>query len=65
MTAVPVSIEDLTAARAALLNSIIGKMPDEHRRFLLKFKGGEPDWTMLGIPSASELPAVRETAKSG
>lgn len=59
MTAVPVSIEDLTAARAALNNSIIGEMPDEHRRFLLDFKRGEPDWTMLGVPGASELPAVR------
>lgn len=59
MTAVPVSIEDLTAARAALITSIIGEMPDAHRRFLLDFKRGEPDWTMLGVPGASELPAVR------
>jgi hypothetical protein len=59
MTAVPVSIEDLTAARAALITSMIGEMPDEHRRSLLDFKRGEPDWTMLGVPGASELPAVR------
>ncbi len=59
MTAVPVSIEDLTAARAALITSIIGEMPDEHRRFLLDFKRDQPDWTMLGVPGASELPAIR------
>jgi predicted nucleotidyltransferase component of viral defense system len=59
MTALPVSIEDLMAARAALIASIIGEMPEEHRRFLLDFKRGEPNWTMLGIAGASELPAIR------
>ena len=59
MTAAPVSIEDLTAARTALIASIVGEMPEEHRRFLLGFKRGEPDWALLGVPSASELPAVR------
>ena len=33
--------------------------PRGHRRFLLSFKRGEPDWSLLRIPGVSELPAVR------
>ncbi|GBQ19172.1 hypothetical protein AA12717_0161 [Gluconacetobacter sacchari DSM 12717] len=33
-------------------------MPEDHRRFLVGFKRGEPDWTLLGIPEAQHLPAV-------
>ncbi len=59
MTAEPVSIEELVAAREALIGSIVGKMPEEHRRFLVSFERGEPDWLLLGVPDASELPAVK------
>jgi hypothetical protein len=34
-------------------------MPEEHRRFLLSFERGEPDWPVLELPGASALPAVR------
>jgi len=34
-------------------------MPAEHRRFLLSFKAGEPEWDLLGVPGAADLPAVR------
>jgi hypothetical protein len=33
--------------------------PDEHRRFLVSFELGEPDWALLDVPGASELPAVK------
>jgi hypothetical protein len=33
-------------------------MPEDHRRFLVGFKRGEPDWEFLGIPGAQHLPAV-------
>jgi len=59
MTVKPVSVKDLLAARTALIEAMIGGMPDEHRRFLVGFKGGKPDWKLLGVPGASELPAVR------
>ncbi len=42
-----------------LVSGMIGAMPAEHRRFLLSFKGGEPDWSLLGVPGAQDLPAVR------
>ena len=32
-------------------------MPHEHRRFLISFEEGKPDWSLLGI-DASALPAV-------
>ena len=34
-------------------------MPAEHRRFLIGFEAGEPDWSLLAIPKADRLPAVR------
>ena len=59
MTGVPVDLEELEAAREAIIAAMVGDMPDEHRRFLLGFKRGEPDWSLLGIPEAQHLPAVR------
>jgi hypothetical protein len=59
MTAEPVSVDDLTGARTALIAAILGEMPKEHRRFLLTFKRGEPDWDLLAVPGARDLPAVR------
>jgi predicted nucleotidyltransferase component of viral defense system len=59
MTEQPVSRDELIAAREALIAGIVGKMPDAHRRFLISFERGAPDWTLLGVPGAAELPAVR------
>ncbi|RWK09326.1 nucleotidyl transferase AbiEii/AbiGii toxin family protein [Mesorhizobium sp.] len=59
MTEEPVTLEALYDAREALIAEVVGKMPAEHRRFLLSFKAGEPDWDLLGVPGAAELPAVR------
>jgi predicted nucleotidyltransferase component of viral defense system len=59
MTDAPVSIEELVVAREALIADIVGKMPADHRRFLISFERGEPEWPLLGLPHASELPAVK------
>lgn len=59
MTEEPVSIEALSAAREALIDGIVGKMPDAHRRFLVSFEKGQPAWELLGVPSAADLPAVK------
>ncbi len=58
MTANPVSVEDLYAARTALIEQMVRQMPDDHRRFLIGFEEGQPDWSLLGLPKAAELPAV-------
>ncbi|MDE1569907.1 nucleotidyl transferase AbiEii/AbiGii toxin family protein [Aquabacter sp. P-9] len=59
MASEDVSLEALMEARAALVADIVGRMPKEHRQFLVGFKEGTPDWDLLGVPEARTLPAVR------
>ncbi|ACK50919.1 Domain of unknown function DUF1814 [Methylocella silvestris BL2] len=59
MTTKPVALDELLAAREALIATMAGGMPKAHKEFLLAFKRGEPDWNLLSIPGASELPAVK------
>jgi predicted nucleotidyltransferase component of viral defense system len=59
MTDMVVTLEDLLQAREEFIANIIGKMPYEHRRFLLSFKKCKPEWDLLGIPYAEQLPAVQ------
>ncbi len=59
MTAEPVALAELLEAREALVAIIIGGMPEAHREFLVGFKQGTPDWSLLGLPDAANLPAVR------
>lgn len=42
-----------------LLADLVGRMPEEHRRFLISFEKGEPEWGLLDIPHAKQLPAVQ------
>jgi len=59
MTRDPVELADLLAARAALIESVVGGMSTDHREFLVSFERGKPNWNLLGLPNAAELPAVR------
>ncbi|MBP1862187.1 nucleotidyl transferase AbiEii/AbiGii toxin family protein [Rhizobium herbae] len=59
MTAEPVPLDELLAAREELIAAMAGGMPDEHKEFLLGFKRGQADWSLLGVPGAADLPAVR------
>jgi predicted nucleotidyltransferase component of viral defense system len=59
MSEKPVTLEDLLETRERFIAEIVGKMPGEHRRFLASFKRGEPDWKLLGIPHAEQLPAIQ------
>ncbi|MFW8586912.1 nucleotidyl transferase AbiEii/AbiGii toxin family protein [Rhizobium beringeri] len=59
MTTEPVALDALLTTREELIAAIAGGMPEEHRTFLLGFKKGEPDWSLLGVEGADELPAVR------
>lgn len=58
MTDKPVPLDELIAAREALIAELVGHMPDEHRRFLVSFERGAPDWPLLGLKGIAELPAV-------
>lgn len=59
MTEENVPLADLLAARVALVEEIVGNMPDEHRRFLISFEKGNPAWELLGVDGAKDLPAVK------
>jgi Nucleotidyl transferase AbiEii toxin, Type IV TA system len=59
MTETPVKQEELIRTREDLIADIVGRMPEDHRRFLLSFKNGAPDWALLGLPGAEALPAVQ------
>ena len=59
MTAQPVTVEELIAARAMLVDRIVTSMPQAHRQFLVSFESGAPDWTLLDVPRADRLPAVK------
>ena len=54
-----VTLDQLLKAREDLIAAIVGKMPQHHRRFLVSLKRGEPDWALLDLPGAKDLPAVR------
>jgi predicted nucleotidyltransferase component of viral defense system len=58
MTDKPVELKDLLDARAALVKAIVTDMPVEHRKFLVSFEKGEPDWKLLGLDGVDKLPAV-------
>lgn len=58
MTQTAVALEELLAARDALIAGIVGGMPVQHREFLIGFERGEPDWALLGLPHVAKLPAV-------
>lgn len=59
MTDTRVTIDDLTGARERLIAEIVGKMPEDHKNFLVSLKKGTPEWKLLGIDGAEALPAVR------
>lgn len=58
MTEEPIPLPELETAREAIIAEMVAAMPDDHRRFLVSFKRGEPNWELLGIPEAQYLPAV-------
>lgn len=59
MTEHPVALEQLLDTREQLIATITEGMTDAHREFLISFKQGNPDWSLLGIDHAVDLPAVK------
>lgn len=59
MTAEPVPLAELTNARDAMIDTVVGNMPVAHRQFLVSFARGEPDWALLDVTGADQLSAVR------
>jgi nucleotidyltransferase AbiEii toxin of type IV toxin-antitoxin system len=59
MTEEAVSLDELIATRETLIGQIVGQMPDSHRRFLVPFERGGPDWALLDVLGAEEVAAVK------
>lgn len=59
MTDNPVSRQELEETREALITDIVGNMPAAHREFMVSFERGEPEWDLLEVQGASDLPAVK------
>jgi len=47
-----VTLDELLKTREDLIGEIVGK------RFLISAKRCEPDWDLLGLPGAKDLPAL-------
>jgi predicted nucleotidyltransferase component of viral defense system len=59
MTEEPVTLGELVAARETLIADVVDQMPEAHKKFLVSFVRGKPDWTSIGLPGAANLPAVK------
>jgi predicted nucleotidyltransferase component of viral defense system len=59
MTDEAVTVADLEAARIELVDQLVRQMPDTHRRLLLSVETGTPNWPLLRIAGAADLPAVK------
>ncbi len=59
MTDVPVSYEELLAAREYLFSRLHSELTGTERKFILSVKEGSPDWKLLGLPGVDKLPAIQ------
>lgn len=59
MTSLPTSLELLEQIRERTNQVLVREMPADHRHFLMSFKAGAPDWSLLSAPIIADLPAVR------
>jgi hypothetical protein len=55
----PVALADLEAARTAMIRELHRRIDERAKAFLLSFKRGGPDWTLLGLAHVKDLPAIR------
>jgi len=59
MTAEPVELSELVAARERLIREIQQGLDSNERKFLISFVRNQPDWSLLGIPHLAEMPGIR------
>jgi hypothetical protein len=59
MTEDPVSLKELIEEREILITEAVGGMPAKHKEFLIGFERGKPDWSLIGLPDAARLPAIK------
>jgi hypothetical protein len=59
MTEEPVSLKELIEEREILITEVVADMPEDHKKFMLFFERGKPDWNLIGLPDAAKLPAIK------
>jgi hypothetical protein len=59
MTAEPVPLDVLLAARERMVREIQLGLDDNERRFLLSLAAGTPEWSLLGVAHLKQLPGIR------
>ncbi|NYT57929.1 nucleotidyl transferase AbiEii/AbiGii toxin family protein [Alcaligenaceae bacterium] len=59
MTAEPVPLDALLAARERMISEVQQNLDDNERRFLLSLVGAAPEWLLLDIDHLEHLPGVR------
>ena len=59
MTAEPVPLDALFAARERLVREVRNGLDNDERRFLLSLAAGTPEWALLGIDHLEHLPGLR------
>ena len=59
MTAEPVQLDALLAARERMVRELQQGLSADKRRFLLSLVAAEPDWSLLDVPHLEQLPGPR------
>lgn len=59
MAETDVVIEVLQKTHTAIARNVLLEMPEDHQRFLVSFYRRDPDWSLLGVDGAEDLPAVK------
>jgi predicted nucleotidyltransferase component of viral defense system len=59
MPMIPVTLDELCEVRSSLIEDIQSRLSGNTARFLLSLQAGEPDFSLIGIPDAANLPAVK------
>ena len=59
MAEIPIGIEDLASARERMIKTIHKEMTSKDKQFLLSFKSGAPDWSLIDLEGIDLLPAVK------
>jgi predicted nucleotidyltransferase component of viral defense system len=59
MTIAPFTYGDFEATREKLVREIHARLTHDDRAFLLSFKNGEPDWSLVPLETLQNMPAVQ------
>lgn len=53
-----ITYQELKDTRHHLIQTILNDLTDDERQFLMSFKQGEPDWSLVSLANIDKLPAI-------